>query len=86
MKLIECIKCRSNELFEENGYVVCAYCRLRFIANPDDLPTPSTVISVFDDVQQLLSRCRAEPGNSRRLASLVLDIDPTNQEAQHYLR
>lgn len=86
MKLIECTKCGSNELFEENGYAICAYCRLKFVPSRDDLPATETVISVFDDVQQLLLRCKNEPDSRRRLAGLILDIDPTNKEAQRYLR
>lgn len=86
MKLVVCTKCGSNELHEEQRYVVCAYCRMRFVPSADDVPPVSSVIAVFDDVQRLLLRCRDEPENRRRIAGLILDIDPTNTEAPTYLR
>lgn len=86
MKLVICEKCGSNELHEENRYVVCAFCRMKFVPSAADVPPMASVISVFDDVQRLLQRCRTEPENRRRIAGLILDIDPTNAEAQSYLR
>lgn len=85
MKLVECAKCGSNELFEESGYVVCAYCRLKFVPNANDLPNSGTAISVYDDIRELLKKCKNDPSNRRRYANLVLDLDPTNAEAMQYL-
>jgi len=45
-----------------------------------------TVVGVDSDIQMLLEKCREEPANRRRYASLILDMDPTNQEAAAYLR
>jgi len=86
MILVACTSCGSKELFEEHGYAVCAYCRSRFSRQPEDVPARQAVIDVSADVQALLQRCREDPTNRRRLASLVLDIDPTNPEAMRYLR
>ena len=38
-----------------------------------------------DDVERLLQKCRTDRRNARKYANLVLDIDPTNQEALKYL-
>ena len=86
MKLVECTRCGSKELFEENGYVVCAYCQSRFAPQADDVPQRDTVIGVQSDIQVLLQKCKDDPANRRRYASLILDIDPTNHEATEYLR
>jgi uncharacterized Zn finger protein (UPF0148 family) len=86
MRLVECNRCGSKALFEENGYVVCAYCQSRFAPQTDDVPPRETVIGIQSDVEVLLRRCKEDPANRRRYASLVLDIDPFNQEAASYLR
>ena len=86
MKLVECTRCGSKELYEENGLVKCAYCQSQFVPQPDDARAKSTVIGVHSDIRNLLEKCRTDPANSRRYASLVLDLDPTNPEALAYLR
>jgi uncharacterized Zn finger protein (UPF0148 family) len=85
MKLVECTRCGSKELFMEDGYVVCAYCQSQFSPQTGDLPPKETVIGVHSDIQALLQKCQDDPSNRRRYASLILDIDPTNREARKYL-
>jgi len=85
MKLIACTRCGSKELSEQDGYVVCAYCRSRFVPQADDLRQEESVIGVYSDIQRLLQKCQDDPANSRRYAGLVLDLDPTNQTARQYL-
>jgi uncharacterized Zn finger protein (UPF0148 family) len=86
MKLVECTRCGSKELFAENGYVVCAYCQSRFAPQADDVPQRETVIGLHSDIEVLLQKCTDDPANQRRYASLILDIDPTNHAATQYLR
>lgn len=86
MKLIECERCGSASLFVENNYVVCEYCRSRYLRNPEEVPPQSTTLDLGSDIRMLLERCRREPANSRRYANLILDIDPTNQAALRYLK
>ena len=86
MKLVKCTKCGSNELFEESGYVVCVYCRLKFVPSTGDRPKSESTISVYQDIHELLEKCRSDSSNSRRYANLILDIDPTNVEVLQYLR
>ena len=83
--LANCTQCGGSRLFEDDGFVVCAYCRSRFKSQVDELANRTT-IGVFSDIQMLLQKCRDDPANRRRYASLILDIDPTNHEATTYLR
>jgi len=85
VKIQICSRCRSNELIEHGDYLVCAYCRSRFVMQAEDLPPVHTVIGLVDDVRALLDKCKDDPNNRHRYASLVLDIDPTNPEALRYL-
>jgi uncharacterized Zn finger protein (UPF0148 family) len=86
MKIIECSKCGSPELTEvEGGYVVCDFCQSRFVQQASDLPIKQAVIGVQSDVAALLEKCETDPRNRIRYASLVLDLDPTNQQALKYL-
>ncbi len=85
MKLVECNRCGSKELFEENGLVVCAYCQSKFVPQVDDRPFKETVIGIGSDIQSLLQKCMDDPSNRRQFASLILDIDPTNRQAIAYL-
>ena len=85
MKLVECTRCGSKELFGESGYVVCAYCKSRFVPQADDLSQRETAIDVHSDIQMLLQKCTDDPSNRRRYAGLILDIDPTNHDAAKHL-
>lgn len=86
MKLIECERCGSASLFGEGNYVVCEYCRSRYLRSPEEVPPTNTTLDLGSDIRMLLERCRREPANRRRYANLILDIDPANQEALKYLR
>lgn len=85
MKLVVCTRCGSRDLSEEGDYVVCAYCRSRFVPQARDRLPKETVIGIVSDVELLLQKCQDDPANRRRYAGLVLDIDPTNQTARKYL-
>jgi len=85
MKSIQCDRCGSPELTTFDGYAVCDYCQSRFVLSQDERPMKETRIQLDSDVEALLQKCRDDPANRRRYASLVLDIDPLNQEAMRYL-
>jgi hypothetical protein len=85
MKLANCPSCGGRELVEENGMVVCVYCRSKFVAQADDALPTATVIGIPSDIEVLLKKCKEEPSNRRMYANLILDIDPTNSEATQYL-
>jgi hypothetical protein len=83
LKSISCEKCGSTDFTEQDGYLICDYCRSK---NIPEVSTKETIIGIQSDVEMLLQKCREDPNNRRRYASLILDIDPTNQEAYQYLR
>jgi hypothetical protein len=85
MKIIQCSRCGSQELAEKGGYLVCEYCQSRFSPQDGERPTKESTIGVGSDIEALLQKCRDEPWNSQRYAELVLDLDPTNQEAMAYI-
>lgn len=86
MNYISCERCGSNELVEEAEFVVCTFCQSKYIPSSEGQAPLETVISLNADVERLLEKCRQEPQNRYRYASLVLDIDPFNIEARQYLQ
>lgn len=86
MKSVECTRCGSSELIEDDGYVVCVYCQSRFMREIADHPPTGTGIDLQSDIQALLKKCVEDPAKRRRYASLILDIDPSNSEALKYVR
>ena len=85
MKLVKCTNCGSNELIEESGLVVCVYCRSKYVPQAKDALQSKTVIGITSDIEALLQKCKQDPTNRRRYANLILDIDPTNQEAKNII-
>jgi hypothetical protein len=86
MKLISCQRCGSNEMEEVDDFVVCTFCQSRYVPQADDRPPLDTIISLNSDLERLLEKCKIDPQNRRRYASLALDIDPSNAEARQYLQ
>ena len=97
MRQFRCNSCGADELIEKDGFLVCSYCRSKFVAERNDKhiynaiknssgqKSNGTNIALNEDVQRLLEKCKREPKNAKRYANLVLDIDPTNKEALKYL-
>ena len=86
MKIITCEKCGANDLIEQNGYMICRYCSSKYVLQKNDILAKSSNIALSDDIKMLLEKCKKDPINARRYASLVLDIDPPNKEALKYLK
>ena len=86
MKQYVCENCGANDFFEQNGYRICKYCNAKYLIQREDIPHIKSSISLNDDIKMLLKKCKDDPANTRRYASLVLDIDPGNIEALQYLR
>jgi hypothetical protein len=55
------------------------------VLTAEEMPQKLSNISLNDDIKSLLNKCKNDPTNARRYASLVLDIDPTNSEARRFL-
>lgn len=81
MKRVICPNCGADDFVMKNGYKVCSYCDAKFVVE-----TKKTVaVTLEDDVQELLQKCKINPANARRYANLILEIDPDNEEAMKYL-
>ncbi len=86
MRALVCPKCGAGEFKTINGYKVCVYCESKLILQNNEISIKSTTISIQEDVQTLLEKCKIDPRNAARYANLVLDIDPNNKEALNILR
>lgn len=48
-------------------------------------PCKESVISLRDDVENLLEKCKENPARAHKYAELILEIDPGNEEAKRIL-
>lgn len=86
MKIQNCEKCGGGEFVDRDGYRICQYCFTKYLVTPEDVTREESSIALDDDILMLLLKCRDEPANAYRYASLVLDMDPGNLEAIKYLK
>ena len=80
-----CENCGAHEFFEKDGYRICQYCNSKFLLSSVDVSLKGSIITLNDDVEMLLKKCRDNPQQAHRFANLILDIDPSNTEALKYL-
>lgn len=88
MKARVCTACGSNELTYERGSFRCPYCGTVYVSESGSSRVSDkgrATISLSDDIEALLQKCRANPSKASRYANLILDIDPDNKEALRYL-
>lgn len=85
MKLLKCVNCGSHELTDYGSYAICDFCRSRFTNTGGKASGKAPTIGIASDIDTLLKKCQEDQVNRRRYANLVLDIDPTNQQAKQYL-
>lgn len=98
MKALICSSCGASSWKEDGEYRICLHCGTKYekrIERQDSFARSmvqsavarqvESVIAINDDVARLLQKCRQEPKNARKYANLILDIDPTNEEALKYL-
>jgi A2L zinc ribbon domain. len=87
MKTIVCKNCGSNQFEEIDGYLVCRFCGTRYVKDEylNNL-TGSSSISIDNDINNLLDKCKSDPKNAKRYVNLILDIDPSNTEAIKLLK
>lgn len=86
MKIMVCEMCGGGEFVDRDGYRVCQYCFAKYLLTPEDATQKRSSIALDNDILLLLQKCRDDPANARRYASLVLDMDPGNMEAVKYLK
>ena len=85
MKKFVCANCGANLFTDQEGTKVCQFCNSQHKPEKTDKPKKQSTISLQDDIDSLLQKCRTDPARASRYAGLILDIDPTNREAMKYL-
>lgn len=85
MRQVICPNCGADEFVEKENYRICAYCESKYIIEKEDLSPPNTQISINEDIQELLRKCKTEPYKAKHYANLILDLDPFNIDATKYL-
>ena len=91
MEAIVCKACGAGGLRLVNGRGQCDYCGTLFVLDKQEekslqKPPVGNGIALESDIDRLLRKCKEEPRNARRYASLILDLDPDNNEALKYLQ
>lgn len=85
MLQFNCMNCGSHEYTISKNKLVCCYCRTNYYiekANHHD----DTRIDLLDDISRLVSKCISEPHNAKRYSEIILEMDPYNRFAKHYLK
>ena len=99
MKKIICSCCGSSQFSFINGYRICNYCETRYSISLDEQRCEnkaiieknlknkelSSGININNDVERLLNLCKKDKAHASKYANLILDIDPSNQEALKYI-
>ena len=85
MKTVVCKSCGSNDLYKENGYMVCRYCGTRFLITDEDKPAKESDIVLHEDVANLLKKIDENPDRAKKIAERILEIDPNNERAKRIL-
>jgi len=86
MKSFVCERCGGNEFRTEKGFRICQHCNTSYVLTSEELPQKTSEIALNNDIQLLMRKCIEDPRNARRYASLILDIDPSNEEAINIFR
>lgn len=85
MKTVVCKSCGSNDLYKENGYMVCRYCGTKFLITDEDKPAKESNIALHEDVAALLKKIEENPERAKKIAERILEMDPNNAEAKRIL-
>ncbi|SEA49798.1 hypothetical protein SAMN05216349_11464 [Oribacterium sp. KHPX15] len=100
MEKIICSCCGSTQFTFKNGYRICNYCETRYSISSDEQRNEikaslennlknkelSSGINIKNDVERLLNMCEKDKTHASKYANLILDIDPSNQEALKYIK
>lgn len=86
MKQSSCSNCGADEFIFNNDVKVCKYCNSKYQLEEEDLPKKKAEVSLKNDIDILLQKCKDDPSNAKRYAGRILDIDPTNREAMIYFK
>ena len=86
MKIVRCSICGGNELYEENGYLVCSHCGSKHKKTKEDVGARESTIDLNADLLLLIEKLKSDPFNAKKYATLILEIDPSNEDALKILR
>ena len=86
MKKIICENCGGNKFTEDKGYLVCSYCGTKYLKTSEDLVVSLPSISINEDINKLLEKCKSDPKHALRYANLILDIDSSNVQAKEIIK
>lgn len=86
MKVQICERCGGGEFVDRDGYRICQYCNTKFLIMSENVTRKVSSIALDTDIKMLLQKCKNDPANAHRYASLVLDMDPGNVDAGKYLK
>lgn len=86
LKLIQCECCGAKDLKSADGYMVCSFCGAKYKLQEDIVSKKNTTIGLNGDIENLLEKCKREPSKAKKYANLILDIDPTNEQAMKILK
>lgn len=87
MKTMKCQGCGSTEFSKgTDGYLYCNYCRAKLILDKNEKVEKKSIISISSDIKNLLDKIEMDPDNASMYAKLILDIDPSNQQARKYIK
>lgn len=81
MENMKCKNCGSSDFNRVADYLVCNYCNSKY---ENKFHNNETVISLDDDVKNLINKIIEDPANRALYLNLILDIDPSNQEIKKY--
>ena len=86
MKIVICERCGGVEFLDRDGFRICQYCDTKYLITSEDVTRKESSIALDSDIKMLLQKCKDDPANARRYASLILDMDPGNNEAIKYCK
>jgi len=86
MKVQICERCGGGEFIDRDGYRICQYCGTKYLITDEDVTRKGSNIDLENDIKMLLQKCKDDPANAKRYASLVLDMDPGNTDALNYYK
>lgn len=85
MRELKCKNCGAVKLNRQGNSWYCEFCGSAFSVEASDVPQEGMGLSLNSDVEKLLQKCRTDPRNASKYANLILDMDPTNEDALKFL-
>lgn len=85
MERILCENCGSDEFILKDGAKYCKYCNSKYVLTEEEKRECNIGITLQDDINALIEKCRTNPSRTVKYANLILELDPHNHEAKAML-